>query len=148
MLRVPINLKMVWIYNSSPSLCLKCMFTSKTCSFLGIKNLKEWYIGSVSFRERVRVKIKKSFFVKCCFDFFFFFCFFLIFQLFEWKTLKKHISSSIWSAQHPNTGQNTHHLSTKVVSHMSSKGNYVKLGKPRNWKKIWIYARKGCFTLG
>ena len=35
-------------------------------------------------------------------------CSFLLFQLFAWKTLKKHISTSVWSVQQPNAGQNIH----------------------------------------
>ena len=33
-------------------------------------------------------------------------CFCFLFQLFTQKTLKNHILTSIWGAQHPNTGQN------------------------------------------
>ena len=37
------------------------------------------------------------------------FCFFLFFSISAWKTLKMNISTSFWSVQHPNAGQNIQH---------------------------------------
>ena len=50
---------------------------------------------------------KMCFSTKCCYKFPAISSFF---QIFAPKMLKKHISTSVWSAQHPNAGQNRHIL--------------------------------------
>ena len=71
---------------------LECVFREKS-SFFGNKTVD----------QRLGANLKNMFFAEIC-------CKFLAFlSCFAEKTLKMTILTSVWNAQHPNTGQNIQH---------------------------------------
>ena len=77
----------------------KSLFLEEKAHFLGIKQ-----------STSVLVQIKKNlFFAQIC-------CKFLAFlRFFAAKTLKMSISTSVWSAQHPNAGRSIQHMANELI---------------------------------
>ena len=89
---------------------------------------KKVFSGNKTFNQRLCANSKRTF----LFKFLAFSCFFSFL-----KNLKKQISTSVWSAQHPNPGQNIQHFSQNTLIHNFVCHIFILSEKVSHQIKLW-----------